>query len=79
MAEDLPRRRRVVSLSLSAKNAAAQIVARGLVERGVTLTHGGSLILEWAAAYLAGRTMQPPGAEDEGLSEAELDVLLDDF
>lgn len=78
MAEDLPRRRRVVSLSLSARNADARIVARGLVERDVALTHGGPLILEWAAAYLEGRAAQP--IEDaSGISDDELDALLDDF
>jgi hypothetical protein len=77
--EQLPRRRQVLSLSLSAKNANARTVARGLAAQGVELAHGGPLILEWAAAYLEGRARAAQDEADDRLSDAELDALLDDF
>jgi hypothetical protein len=77
--ELLPSRRVVISLSLSASNPDAQLVAEKLAAAGVPLTRGSAQILAWAAAYLSGATAVLVQASEPGISEDELDALLDDF
>lgn len=71
----------VISLSISRRNPDAVTVAEALAAQNIPLTHGGAQILAWAAAYLSGATMAPtaPPPEDPGISQEELDTLLDDF
>ncbi len=75
-----PGQRKVVSLSLSPANPNAEIVLHGLKEHQVPQGQRSAKILEWAAAYLSGRANeQPTMLPGFGMSEAELDALLDDF
>lgn len=71
--------RTVISVSVSPRNPDAALVAQALAERGIALTRGGSLILEWAAAYLSGRAAEPPPVAELIISDEELTALLDDF
>lgn len=77
-------KRTVVSMSVSEQNPDAEIVRAALEARGIPLTRGGGRILAWAAAFLtapllvAVQTTVPDG-QDFGLSEDEIDALLDDF
>lgn len=75
----LPRRRTVISLSLSATNPDALLVAQMLADQGVGLGRSGGQILAWAAAYLSGATAVPPATAEPIISEEELDQLLEDF
>lgn len=80
MSEQLPSRRTIISLSLSARNPDALLVAEALAARGVPLGRAGAHILTWAAAYLSGATNAPAlPADDLGMDDDELDALLDGF
>jgi hypothetical protein len=79
MSDGLSRRRTVVSLSLSASNPDAQLIAERLAAAGVPLTRGGAQILAWAAAFLSGATATPAQASEPDIDDDELDALLDDF
>lgn len=71
-------RRVILPISLSPANPDAQIVAAAL--RDVPRRGRSAALLSWAAAYLQGQTLEQPVVETGiGLSEEELDALLDDF
>lgn len=70
--------RTILPISLAPGNPDALVVAAALRE----VPHGqrSAAILGWAAAYLQGRAREQPDVIPElGMSEAELDALLDDF
>lgn len=72
-------RRVIVPLSLSPANPDALIVAQALADIG---ERGRSAaILRWAAAYLQGQAREVPTPAEAalGMSEEELDALLDAF
>lgn len=76
--EILPKRRRILVVSLSARNPDAVAVAQALAD--VPARQRSEQLLGWAAAYLQGRVNEAAGeASPLGLSEEELDQLLDDF
>jgi hypothetical protein len=84
MMAELPHRRIVISLSISAINPDAVIVAEKLAEQGVALAHGGGQILAWAAAYLMGAVSIPNLQESEddtvfGVLVSDIDACLDAF
>lgn len=71
-------RRTVLPISLSPANPDAVTVATALTE----LPRGrrSAALLAWAAAYLRGEVSQGPAVIAElGMTEEELDQLLDDF
>ena len=71
-------KRRVMSISLSPANPDAQLVLQALKE--VSANQRSAELLRWAAAYLSGQTNDQPAPIPElGMSEDELDALLDDF
>ncbi len=71
-------KRSILPISLSASNPDAVIVAQALKE--VVKGQRSAALLRWAAAYLSGQTNEQPAAIPElGLTEEELDQLLDDF
>ncbi len=73
-------RRTIVSLSLSPANPDAMLVAQALKDQAVPQGQRSAKILEWAAAYLSGKANETPAIIPEiGLSEEEIDGLLDDF
>lgn len=72
--------RTVLSLSLSPANPDAVTVATALKERNIEKGKRTAAILTWAAAYLQGKGAEEPIAVNPlGLSEEEIDALLDDF
>jgi hypothetical protein len=71
--------RKVYSLSLSPRNPDAVAVSRALIEREIEPRQRSATILEWAAAYLAGRAMECQISTAPTMSDEELDTLLDDF
>jgi hypothetical protein len=72
-------RRTVISVSVSPRNPDAALVAEALAEQGIELTRGGGQILAWAAAFLNGASATPRRIEEPGISDEELDALLNDF
>jgi|GEM_PF-2706360 len=71
-------RRAPLTLSLSPANPDALVVAAAL--KGVPAGQRSASLLRWAAAYLQGGVLDAPAvASALGMSEAELDALLDDF
>jgi hypothetical protein len=70
--------RTVLPLSLSPANPDAVIVATAL--KDVAKGQRSAAVLQWAAAYLQGKAREGPAIIAElGISEEELDQLLDDF
>lgn len=70
--------RAIVTLSLSPANPDAVVIATALKSLGKG--ERSAAILRWAAAYLQGRALEAPAVIPElGMSEEELDQLLDDF
>lgn len=69
--------RRPLTISLSPANPDACLVAQALqdIEPG----HRSAELLRWAAGFLSGRAAEQPIVAAMGLSEDELDALLDDF
>ena len=71
-------RRTVIPLSLSPANPNAVLVLRALAQ--VPKGERSARLLEWAAGYLSGRANDESALIPEiGMSEEELDQLLDDF
>lgn len=71
-------RRTVLPVSLSPANPDAVLVAAAL--RDVGKGQRSVTLLAWAAAYLRGEVSQGLAISAElGMTEAELDALLDDF
>lgn len=71
-------RRAILSVSLSPANPDAVVVAAAL--RDVPDGQRSATLVQWAAAYLQGRARETsPVLTELGMTEAELDQLLDDF
>lgn len=72
-------RRTILPISLSPANPDALLVVQALTEVGPR--ERSAAILRWAAAYLSGQARDLPGPTEAaiGLSEDELDALLDAF
>ena len=68
---------RRITISLAAKNKDAETVRHAL-EQAPHWKRSQELV-RWAAAYLNGETAQQVTARLDGLDEAEIDALLDDF
>ena len=70
-------KRRPLTISLSAANPDAVLVLQALQ----ATPHGqwSAELLRWAAGFLSGRAVEQPIVTDMGLSEDDLDALLDDF
>lgn len=68
---------RRITISLAAKNQDAETVRQAL-EQAPYWQRSRELI-RWAAAYLNGETLRQATARPDGLDEAEIDALLDDF
>lgn len=70
--------RLVISLSLSPANPDAARVLAALRTEDIPERRRSAVLLAWLAAYLDGQARSRT-AGDAGLSEAELDALLEDF
>lgn len=68
-----PGRRVLIPLSYSQRNPAAVRVMTELAQRDLTQ----AVIWEWAAAYLDGLAPEAALARKDGLSDADLDALLE--
>lgn len=68
---------RRITISLAAKSKDAETVRRAL-EQAPRWKHSHELI-RWAAAYLNGEAIENDAPRSDGLDEAEIDALLDDF
>lgn len=65
-------------ISVSPLNPDAAVVAQAL--KDVPAGRRSAALLRWAAAYLSGRVNEQPAITPEfGISEDELNALLDDF
>jgi hypothetical protein len=72
------RRRSIMPISLSPANPDAVAVTEAL--KAIPPGQRSAALLAWAAAYLQGRAREPPSvAAAIGISEEELDQLLDAF
>jgi hypothetical protein len=72
--------RKVVSVSISERNADAMLVAERCADLGIPIGRSGRQILAWAALYLSGATAQAAiETVEPGMSDADLDAALDDF
>ena len=68
---------RRITISLAAKNQDAETVRQAL-EQAPYWQRSRELI-RWAAAYLNGEAIENDAPRSDGLDEAEIDALLDDF
>lgn len=71
-------KRGVMTISLSPRNADAVVVAEAL--KDIPARERSAKLLRWAAAYLAGEERENAQKADAiGLTEDEIDTLLDDW
>lgn len=70
--------RKIWPISISPRNPDAVVVVQAL--KGALKGERSLLLLRWAAAYLQGKANQQPASIPElGMTEDELDDLLNDF